>query len=207
MAFRPQAADRTLLARAALLGGMQAFVVIYMLHRRHADAAPAGTSFGHGSHHAPGGAPILGGGAAGGLGPTAHYLRDATLAVPGFVLTALVAMLVARQVCRGWDDGGESARARLALAVLAGLGAAVATIVGAAVHAGLFADRAGDLSALTQGAEAVVALRFAFAVAVVFTLVAGVPWSRQVREAAAARAQVRADLRYRLRNPPAHDQI
>lgn len=44
-----------------------------------------------------------------------HYLRDALLAVPGFVLAALVATLVGYRLCRGLGDGGESLRARLVL--------------------------------------------------------------------------------------------
>ena len=44
-----------------------------------------------------------------------HYLRDALLAVPGFVLAALVATLVAYRLCRGLGDGGECLRARLGL--------------------------------------------------------------------------------------------
>jgi len=53
MAFVDRAATRTLLVRAALLGTARAFVVVFVLHRRHSDSAPAGPSHG-GGHHAHG---------------------------------------------------------------------------------------------------------------------------------------------------------
>lgn len=112
MAFMESAARRTLLLRTALLGTAQAFVVVYMLHRRHSASAPAGRF--HGGHRAHG--ANLAGGAPTGLDPTVHYLWDALLAVPGFVLATLVATLAAYRLCRGLGDGGESLRARFVLA-------------------------------------------------------------------------------------------
>jgi hypothetical protein len=186
-------ATTSVLVRTLLLGTAQACVVVYVVHRRHGDM-PAGHPAGHHAH----GADLPVGGTAG-LDPTVHYLRDASLAVPGFVIAALVATLVAYRLCRGLGDEGEGVAPRLVLAVATGVSAAVATVAGAAVHAWLFEDPPGGLSALAQGADAIVALRFAFAVAVVFALVAGVPWSRSARDSAAERAHIRSELQARLR--------
>lgn len=185
------AATRSALARTGLLGTAQAAVVVYVLHQRHGHA-PAARPIGHHALRAD----LLAPGAAE-LDPTVHYLRDAALAVPGFVIAALVTTLLANRLCRVLSDEGGAAR--LVFAVAAGLSGAVATVAGATVHGLLFADGVGGLSAVSLGADAVVALRFSFALAVVFALLAGVPWSGHARDAAAERAHVRSQLQSRLR--------
>jgi len=75
-------ATASVLAHTALLGAAQAHVVVFVLHRRHGDAS-AGHPTGHHGHGHHGHGEDLPVGGAAGLDPTVHYLRDASLAVPG----------------------------------------------------------------------------------------------------------------------------
>lgn len=148
-----------LLTRVMLLGLAQAFVVGWVLHDLH--AAP---ELAHQVYEAAAPDPVW------------HYLRDASLAVVPMVIACSLATSATRRVLGWLDAGDDGIRARLVFAAVAGTAVAAATVVGAVLHANLFEAHHDGVSTLGHAAgEAIVALRYAFAVTLVFSLVAGVP--------------------------------
>lgn len=150
---------RSPVAQAALLGFAQAMVVGWVLHDLHAEPAIAHQVY-----------------EAGTPDPFWHYVRDSLLAVPAMVVACYAAIVISRRLFVPQSGRAVRIRQRLVFAGLTGVMVAAATVVGSELHTYLFGAHHDGLSTLLHAAgEAIVALRYAFAVAVVFSLVAGVP--------------------------------
>lgn len=160
-AARGRGRDAAFTRRVALAGLLQAFAVGVVLHRQHDDPTEA--------HEA-----VY-------IGPVQHWLRDSTLSVPLAVLLLLLATLVARRLATRQGRAGDGVGASLLWAGLGAVAYAVASIPAAMAHAWLFGAGHEEQSFLLHSAEeAVITLRYSFALLVGFALVVGLPWGRHV---------------------------
>lgn len=163
--------NRRLLGSVALAGAVHAFLLVLVLHRAAGDLwyAPAAAT----------------------ADPVSHWVRDALLYVPAGIALLLAATLAARRLGTRWT----ATRSGVGAVVLwAGCGAAVyavASVPANLAHGVLFAsEHAAGVSALQLGNEAILTLRYSFAVLVAFACLAGVPWTARGRPAEPARADI-----------------
>ncbi len=148
-----------LVAIVLAAGLVQAFAVGLVLHRLHDDPAEA--------HEARYVTPFL------------HWLRDSALAAPMAVALLLLATVAARRL-----SGGAPRTSGLGPRLLwAGLGAmayAAASVPAALVHSRLFGAGHEESSLLLHSAEeAIITLRYSFALLLAFSVLVGLPWAQR----------------------------
>lgn len=139
-------------------GILQAFAVGLVLHRLHDDPNEA--------HEAVFVSPLV------------HWLRDSALAAPGGILLLLTATLLARRIVARHPGARDGVRAHLLWAALGAVAYAVASVPAAMLHAQLFsAHHEGTGFLLHSAREAVLTLRYSFAILAGVALAGGLPWN------------------------------
>lgn len=146
------------------LGVVQSYLVGWVLHYQYlAD----------GHEHAPGHAHGI---ATENLSPFWHFMRDSTLAVPAAIVVLLVAALLVRVVLSRLAIPADSVLARIGFALVAAVGAAVASVPEVLIHGWLFGEQpSGALGPHLTGI-ALLTLRYTFALTLCWVLLFGVPW-------------------------------
>lgn len=140
-----------------LAGVLHAFVVVLVLHRRSADLGHAGE--------------------AAYLDPVGHWLRDSVLYAPVGVALLLVATLLARRVTARWARADDGLGAVLLWAGLGSVAYALASVPGTIAHGALFSSTHTETTSVWQaGQQAILTLRYSFALLVAFAMVMGLPW-------------------------------
>ena len=146
---------------------VQCFAVGFVLHRLHDDPAEA--------HEA-----VY-------IGPTAHWLRDSALSFPLALILLLLATLGARRLVAARGHAPDGVGAHLLWAGLGAVAYAVASVPAALAHTALFAAGHEERSFLFHSVEeAVVTLRYSFALLLAFALVVGLPLTARSPAAASA---------------------
>lgn len=160
--------DRRRLTRLVLLAGVvQAAVVVAVLQRRGDDLGHAGEATY--------------------VGPLGHWLRDAVLYAPVGVALLLLATLLAHRLADRWTTASDGFAATLLWAGLGAVGYAVASVPASLAHGVLFAvGHAEPPSVWDAGQQAVLTLRYSFALLVAFAMVIGLPWAPRRRAGAHA---------------------
>lgn len=142
--------------RVALIGLLQASFVGWILHRLHSDPNE--------SHEIAF------------IDPRLHWLRDAALATPLAILFLLTATYLTQRALSRRCIDFNSSRARVAWAAAGGLAYALASFPGSIIHSWLFLAGHTDSSFVAHSlGEAVVTLRYSFALLLLVALVWGVP--------------------------------
>ena len=149
-----------LVAVVLAAGLVQAFAVGLVLHRLHDDPAEA--------HEARYVAPVL------------HWLRDSALAAPMAVALLLLATLAARRLSGG-TPRANSLGPRLVWAGLGAVAYAAASVPAALVHSRLFGAGHEESSSLLlhSAEEAIITLRYSFALLLAISVLVGLPWAQQ----------------------------
>lgn len=148
----------------ALAGVCQAFVVVAVLQARH-DGLRTGHELAY-------------------VDPTAHWLRDSVMYAPVGVLLLWLSTLAARRLVDASAGAVDGVGASVVWAGLAAVVYAGASVPAAQVHGALFlAGHASSPDLLDVAAEAVVTLRYSFAVLLVVAMVLGPPWGSPRRRA------------------------
>lgn len=153
-------ATTRLVAYATAAGTVQAFSVGYILHRLHDDPNE--------THEAVYVTPVV------------HWLRDSALAAPGAIVLLIAATLVSRRIMARGSAGqaGASMAGYLVWAAFGAAAYALASVPAAMVHARLFSAHHEEGSYLLHSAEeAVLTLRYSFALLLGIAALAGLPWT------------------------------
>lgn len=142
--------------RVALIGLVQAFFVGWILHRLHSDPSE--------SHEIAF------------IDPRLHWLRDAALATPLAILFLLTATYLTERALWRRSIDFNTARVRVAWAAAGALAYALASFPGSIIHSWLFLAGHTDSAFLAHLlGEAVVTLRYSFALLLLVAIVSGVP--------------------------------
>jgi len=150
-----------------LAGVLHAFVLVLVLHRGSAD-------LGHGGEAAY-------------VSPVGHWLRDSVLYAPVAVALLLVATLLARHVTARWARADDGLGAVLLWAGLGSVAYALASVPGTIAHGALFSSTHSEATSVWQaGQQAILTLRYSFALLVAFAMVMGLPWMPPRRKGAPA---------------------